>query len=278
MADRIIANRPYQEVEELLNVSGVGPALLKRLDPMVSVTEAITQEDEDVIYLGEETAIEDQSADVESEPTDKTPLEVTLPSWEGSGVEETEALGAKDRTGDEEGITQAREKPEGSISKEKAIIPVKDPTPIKELNGKKPKPITLGNALLMTAAFSFVTFILAVLLSLGILGSLNNGLRYVSLDQIQAIIGQVETLNSELGLLNEDISGLRSRLDNLESLSGRVSELELKTEQFSNDLTALAEEYQGVIDQVADFMDTAERFQIFLNGLGDLLDTLTEGQ
>jgi hypothetical protein len=278
MADRIIANRPYLDEKDLMKVSGVGPALFDRIKPLISVAEEVKGEDEEIIYLGAETTIDDQPADLKTEPSEETTSEEGIPSWDGSDIEETEVIGVDEPTEDIKSVTAEREKREETISKEKAIIHVVEPASQRDSNGKKPRSITLGNALLMTAAFSFISFILAVLLSLGILSSLNNGLRYASTDQIQAIVRQVEVMNSEFGLLNEDINGLRSRLDNLESLGGRVGEIELETEQIANSLTALAEEYQGVVDQIADITNTAERFKIFLNGLGDLLDTLTEGQ
>ena len=40
MAERIAAARPFEKLEDLLNVSGIGPALLERLSPLVT-TEAI---------------------------------------------------------------------------------------------------------------------------------------------------------------------------------------------------------------------------------------------
>jgi competence ComEA-like helix-hairpin-helix protein len=306
MAERIITNRPYETPEDLLSVSGIGPALLESLESQVIVAESQeTQsvEDEEVIYLGPEmeSAAVSEDAPPETMVADEDQDEEPLPAWDGSEQEAIEApetmdqvpgeepleLGEEletqeetetiDEAAVEEGITDQLHKTEEAVSKEKAIIPVEEEEDEKPLqkDEKKPRPVTRGRALFMAAAFSFFAFLLAVLLTLGILGSLNNGLRYASTDQAQAIYRQIEALNSEFSLLNEDIEGLRSRLDNLESLSGRVGELELQAETLSTEMAAIADELQGINDQMAEVMDSAERFQVFLNGLGELLDNLT---
>jgi hypothetical protein len=279
MADRIIANRPYQDVKDLLNVNGVGPALFDRLISRISIAEAVEQEDEgDIIYLGTETTSDEPAEELKTETIQEPVSEDDLPSWEGSDIEETEVIGGDKLAEQRRRISTGSEKTEPAIPKEKAIVPVSESEAQKGTEGKKTKHITLSNALLLTAVFSFISFLLAVLLSLGILGSLNDGLRYATPDQIQVVVRKFELMNSEFELMSEDMHGLRTRLENLESLSGRVGEIEAETTQVSNDIKALAEEYQGITDQVADIVDTAERFQVFLTGLGNLLNNLTEGQ
>ena len=276
MADRIIEKRPYEKLEDLLKVSGVGPALLESLESQVTVSQPEGGlEDEEVIYLGPEpeattpgTAEADLSTTAEMEDQE-API-----SGDGSELSEGEEIEQKVQTPKEEVQGEKVEETDQVISKEKAIVPVKEQEEIKTEPEKKPKPLTWGNALLIATIFSFISFVLAVLLTLGILGSINNGLRYATADQSQAISTQIGSVNNELKLLKEDLEGLRSRLDNLESLSGRVGEIELKAEQLTTDMSAVTDEISAVKTQISEFTASAERFQTFINGLADLLDTL----
>ncbi len=278
MADRIIANRPYKKIEDLLKVSGVGPSLFGRLKPVVAIADVDAQVEEEVIYLRSETetAPEDKEIAGDSSVLEGAIKDESLPSWDESELEGGEASEPEVQSPMVEGVAEPPEHPENIISREKAIVPVKEQTSVEESMEKKSKPLTWGNAFLIAAVCSFASFILAVLLSLGILGSLNNSLRYTSIDQTQDMLNQIGSSNTELKLLNEDLDGLRSRMDNIESLSGRIDKVELEAEQLTSDMAAMTEELQGIKDQVAEFADSAERFQTFLNGLGDLLNTLTE--
>lgn len=280
MADRIIANRPYKKVEDLLNVNGVGPVYLERLRSQVEVSGVDDDlEDEEVIYLGSktETALEDQGTEGTPSVIESMEEEKALPSWDGSSSDEEVALKAKDQTATIMEDIDKGEKTQETISKEKAIVPIVKKASSQKRIEEKTRSITWGKVLLLIAASNFVTLVLAVLLTLGILGSLNNGLSYGSRDQAQEISHQIDAINSKLSLFNEDVEGLRLRLDNLESLSGRVGEIEIIADQLSKDVATIAEENQGIKDQMAEFMDSAERFQTFIAGLGDLLDTLNEG-
>ena len=266
MADRIAAARPFEKPEDLLNVSGIGPVLLERVSTLVTTETTEIQENEDVIYLEAKTSLETEAGDVRSETMDEVIEDEAIPVWDGS--EDDESLG-------DENLSEEVEAPEKkAIPKEKAIIPVKKEETKKAESKKAPKPITWGKALFMAAAFSFVAFILAVLLSIGIIGSMNNGLRFASTDQVQGLSSKIDSLYTELGVLSDDLEGLRTRVDNLESLSGRVGELELDSEQFSADMALTVEIIDGLNAQISEFSDSAERFQTFLSGMGELMDTL----
>jgi len=277
MAERIIANRPFEKIEDLSNVSGVGPALVERLTPLVSITEFNNEvKDEDVIYLRAETETTSEGGTkgktpIEFDAEDTT--EPVLPS-DGSEIKGEETYHEAFQTPDEE--AKEAEEPQEVMTKEKAIIPVEVREEQKGTTEKKPKPLTLGNSILIAVTCSLIASVLAVLLTLGILGTLNNGLRYATTDQAQVMMNQIESINTELNLLNEDLDGFRSRLENLESLSGRVSEIELENEQLSSDMALFSEEIEGIKDQISEFMESANRFQTFLGGLGDLLDNLSE--
>jgi competence ComEA-like helix-hairpin-helix protein len=257
MAERIVAARPFHALEDLLKVSGIGPALLERLSPLVEVSELEgLEEDDEVIFLEAETEPPSEAAEISEEGYDDTAIPDIVDSEPEKDVDVEEA-----------------------IPKEKAIIPVEEPDTEEKAPAKKPKPVTWGQVFLIAAGCSLAAFLLAVLLSLGIIGSLNGGLRYASTQQMLALNRQVEALDLEISTLSQDIDGLRERVDNLESLSGRIGELESEVDGLILGIGGLEDAIEGINAEIAEFADHAERFQSFLEGLGDLLDSLvTEPQ
>lgn len=259
MADRIVAARPFESLDDLKRVRGVGSALIERLNPLVTVSESASQEE--VIYLdaqaGTHPPVEEPLPEGEDSPDEETlPEDVALPE---EGEPEAEA---------------AEDQPKASIPKEKALIPVKDPKTGEKKESKSPKPVTRGQALMLSAVCSFIAFILAVLLSIGFLGSFNNGLRYASTQDVASLDRQISSLDTQIGIQLEDIENLRSRLDNIESMTARVGELESQAEMLAADMAAMVERVDEMNAQVENLENSTASFQGFLNGLGELLDTL----
>jgi competence protein ComEA len=262
MADRIIAGRPYETIDGLLSISGVGPAVFERLQPFITLADA--EPPEDVIILGSETSTvpesdqvevsEETTIDIKIEPIDITPDE--------------EALVEKPET--EEGEIQKDE----IIPKDKAIIPVEEEDEGEGKPTKQPKPVTLGQTILIAAVCSFLAFVLAVLLSIGIIGSINNGLNYASTEQVLRLSRQMNELDSQIDVLLGDIDSLRTRIDNLESMSSRISELEALAEELTAEMTATVSEVGEMKAQIEEIVGKTERFQNFLEGLGDLMESL----
>ncbi|MCJ7702330.1 MAG: helix-hairpin-helix domain-containing protein [Anaerolineales bacterium] len=253
MADRIVAARPFETLDDLKRVRGVGSALIERLNPLVTVS--VSESQEEVIYLDAQAGTHPPVEEPLPEGED-TPEEETLPE-EG----EPEAEAAEDQS-------------KASIPKEKAIIPVKDPITGEKKESKSPKPVTRGQALMLSAICSFIAFILAVLLSIGFLGSFNNGLRYASTQDVASLDRQISSLDTQIGIQLEDIENLRSRLDNIESMTARVGELESQAEMLAADMAAMVERVDEMNAQVENLENSTASFQSFLNGLSELLDTL----
>jgi prefoldin subunit 5 len=274
MADRIMAARPFETVDDLLGVSGVGPALFDRLQPLVTLEDADTQED--VIYLGTEvgggTATDMDQAAIDASVEDS----VEIPDEVKTRFEEEPVdLTPEEETLDDVGAEQD-EGPEvaESIPREKAIVPVKDEKSDKEPTSKPQKPVTWGQTFLVAGACSFVAFILAVLLSLGILGSINSGLSYASSAQFQSLNRQLNNLNSQIDIMLEDTDSLRARLDNLESMTGKIDGLDADVQQLIAEMATTGEVIDEMNATILDIVDSNDRFQTFLQGLGELMDTL----
>jgi hypothetical protein len=255
MAKRIIAARPYDSIEALQQVSGVGPALFERLAPLVSLVDL--EDEEEIIYLEATTDTPPAETEEILEAVD-TPTEESLP--EAAQPEE-----------------QEDEEPEAEpIPRDKAIIPVNEPEEKTSKPTEGPKPVTWGRVLLLSTAFSLGAFVFAVLLTLGIIGTINNGLRYASPSDLHFMSGQLDSLDSQIGVVLDDIENLRTRLDNLEAMSAQVGELQAATEQLSADMAITVDLVSGMETQIDELESRTVGFQAFLDGLAELLTSLTE--
>jgi chromosome segregation ATPase len=139
--------------------------------------------------------------------------------------------------------------------------------------------VTRSQAALMSTGSCLGALILSLLLSLGILASLNNGqLQYTLPSQFNALERRVSGLEAEVDALSDEISGLRTRLNNLEALGNRVDELEKADQQLRADIDSASEQVSGMTKEINEAKSSIEQiqtqvaaFKAFINGLRDLL-------
>jgi len=264
LAERIIASRPFESIEEIRKVRGVGPALFERLAPLLTLEPSESAQDEI-----------QAEADDAPPPTEPEPLPETQAFAgpdEAPASETTTAEEPVELPGDEAGEPEPQSAP---IPKEKAIVQVKKPETEQPKPTKDANPVTWGRVLLLVTAFSLGSFIFAVLLTLGIIGSINNGLRYASPGDLQTLSRQYDNLDSQIGIVMGDIESLRSRLDNLESMSTQIDELTTTTEQLNADMAITVDIVTEMQTQIEDLESSTAGFQAFLDGLSELLTSLT---
>ncbi len=296
MAERIINARPFETLEDVLTVRGFGPALLERLTPLVTLGKTRDVESvEDEPAIVESDSLPDDGFKPEFEEAQASEQDAALPeesSAESDPEEAAEPQLDAEITEDDEPAPPLEAAPEpevAAIPKEKAIIPVKREKSEKKIAPIGPKPVTRMQVFLIAAASSFAAFILAVLLSIGILGGINNGLRYAAPSQVQKLDSQVNGIHDQIGILADDLDALRTRLDQIEGISGRVNDLEAQTAAFATQTEAINAEVEAITAQIDTTLATIEtlqtevdeltqnttKFQNFLEGLGDLLASLT---
>lgn len=152
----------------------------------------------------------------------------------------------------------------------------------------QPRVVTRSEAFWMAAGSGIIAFFLAIAVSLGLLLLVNGGLQYVNPASFSNLQTQVSGLNNQAATLQQDISGLRTRVDNLEGLSGRVDTLEQNNKQLSSDLasattqlnnldqqvSSLAGDVSTLTSDVNDLKTSVGVFQQFINGLRDLINGL----
>ena len=169
--------------------------------------------------------------------------------------------------------------------------------PQMEKPASQPIYITRGGACGLFLVGGFLILLLAVAATLGILSSINQGqLNYASPSQIVMLNSKIETLATQTQTLSEGIEGLRTRMDNLESLSSQVSEMETEFMTTREDIAeiqaqialnqaeydALVAQLENIDEEIQTLTTQSGRYESFLEGLRTLMEELfpqvTEGE
>jgi competence ComEA-like helix-hairpin-helix protein len=136
-------------------------------------------------------------------------------------------------------------------------------------------------SLLGTAIFSIL---LTVLITLGILSATNGGLRYATVSEASRLENQITLLNDLTTTMQTDIQGIKTRLDTLETVAGRVSVLEGRADTMEEDIgiiqtsiKEISETLTIVQDEILALQESAKKSEDFRSGLLQLLLEI-EGQ
>ena len=287
LADRIIDGRPYESLEEIKKLQGIGIRLHSHLQPYLEISPRDAQEREPAIIL-----------DTEGFEEPKKPLDRGYETIEPPpGVDDEEILVAVGETSqsiftpveqpeEEASVRQERDRLDDKSIFSRAIQIIAPertaPSTATEIPKKTPGQTEM---LAWILGGSVLTLILAVIFSLGILGLVNGGLQFKSKQEAEletrSLQDKIEELNILAGDLQEDISSLRTRMDDLENLSGRISEVESENETLHTELDDLSEQvvdFQGQVTQFSEQLDqilgTSNSFKDFLEGVYSLLDEI----
>lgn len=130
-------------------------------------------------------------------------------------------------------------------------------------------------SLLGTAVFSIL---LTVLITLGILSVTNGGLKYATVSEANRIENQITILNDLTTTMQTDMQGVRTRLDALETVAGRVNVLEGRADSMKADLgiiqttiKEISETLATVQDEILSLQESVQKSEGFRSGLLELL-------
>ncbi len=279
IADRILAARPFTDLEDMRRVEGIGLQILERLEPYVTFSQPTTKE-----------RVQAGVSSVKIKPPSEG--EATAREGEAGQVGEARLKEILISSQDENPITTAEEsvgKAAAANEKEPALkteeLPDVDSQPARETKipvEKHPKrTVSRGEVWLMVIGSGALAFILALVLSLGVLAGINGGLRFVRPVELTQLSQRVDGLNAQTKTLQQDIQGLQTRIDNLEALSGRVSAVEQQSKQLKAEVDKTNSQVETLNSKVSELSTNVQTlqnqvgvFQTFLNGLRDLLDGL----
>jgi hypothetical protein len=276
LAERITAARPFEYLEDLENVSGIGPNFVDNLSPYVDLPLAPTDgaqkeaagsmdEGEEVIEDAAPEAVAEEDSETLDEPHPDS-LEEDMPE----GVTET----------DETTLETAEESLEAEATEITADEEEMEP---EEGVPTAPAPTPAGTSRSFVYGIAFLAFffalVIATALSVGIIASLNNGnLMFSSANQAAVLSAEIDQLDTSIQALQSDLDSLRVRVDSLEALGNRVDELETTVTAFQEDLNAttsqvedLDQRFVGMESDMDQVKGSVERFQVFFEGLRELL-------
>jgi prefoldin subunit 5 len=323
MAQRIIAQRPYISIDGLTAVQGISTNVLAGIRPHVTV-ETIEVEAQEMAGAGE-TAESTEAAEptaelsFESLPVEAYPQEM-FSQETPEGAPTGEVLEAAEPEASAPVVIEAQAaEPKAMEPEAEAAIPSTEATPVdadqepkvkKAAAAEVPRPavevlsrpalpppskepepkrsLSTADVIWIAAGSALISLILAIAFSLGILSAVNGGLRFVSPADLASVERQLSGLNSQAEILQNDITGLRDRLNNLEALSGRVTQVEQAAEALQSGLNETQQSVETINGQVGELSnglsaveteveairESTGRFNNFLIGLGDLLGTL----
>ncbi|MGB2954781.1 MAG: helix-hairpin-helix domain-containing protein [Anaerolineales bacterium] len=130
-----------------------------------------------------------------------------------------------------------------------------------------------------------ITALIAVLVTLVVLGSINGSLKYSTGTQYLTMQREITQIATQLDSLEENMNGLRTRLNTLESLGERTAALEISQEQLTVDVKDTNEqvadmqaEVSNINEKISHYEERAQRFETFLLDLNTLLDNLFNPQ
>jgi ribosomal protein S13 len=265
LAKRIVDSRPFYNLDDLKNVRGIGESILERIAPMLEFEESKDRTD---------VNLEEGVGEIEM-PVEQAPIidaEPVLLSPDGKKDEDLKLSESKD---DKE---QAKE---ATVPEE---IGKKDEHPPRPEPVKKPRLVrtfSRAETIWLVIAVGALSLILSVGLSMIILGGINGTLDF---SQLQSL----KQLESDVGVLEEDLMDLSSRLDifdqrltPLEGLTGRmtvVEDLAGKLQEEVEDAMASVETMQSDLERLSNetarLSGRVDRFDTFLDGLQRLLNEI----
>jgi len=274
LAERISAARPFEYLEDLEKVSGIGSNFVERLGPYVDLPLAPTDgaEREAIILAAETEQDVEESAPDDGVVVDEDEIEDGKPESIAEDMQET-APESDETISDS--ADEAIEAEVGDLTADEGEFETEEQVP--------PSPAPAGVSRSLLYGITFFGFIFALIIatafSLGVIAALNNGnLVFASATQATVLAAEIDQLETSIQTLQSDLDSMRVRVDNLEALGDRVGALETSVESFQEELSTtttlvvdLDQRVEGMESEMDDVKGSIERFQGFFEGLRELL-------
>ena len=253
LANRLIEARPFDSLEAAQRVNGISASMLEGIadtaeDPGVDTSEPAPDEPEPEPQTGEEAQDESPSTDSKEQ------------------IEE-----------EDRGIVQGLSGQEEGVKKEEQAAPQTDET-LPDKFEETPKSHGSLWTILISGA---VTALVAVLLTLAVLGAINGSLRFATSTQVLTMQREADQLSAQVETFQGDLDGLRERVDILEDMGDRTAALEAAQEQLAADLETtsgqlsyLETEIAALNDKVTSQEEQTQRFETFFTNLQTILNEL----
>jgi competence protein ComEA len=284
LAKRILDHRPYQEINDLVQVSGIGETSLEDLVPYLTVeteeiqtvnlqigtdeefsteenppletvdTEVLPSEDNE-IYTND---LEDEEAIMSKNEAIPITDEIfyDLPEEEmakpGSVFEEVDVIEEKELPTEEKSSQPAEEKQTAAAEKKPSEV---------EKGKDEPEYVTRQQLTWSVIAAVVTSVILTIALTLGILAFMNGDLRYATWNDAKHLSNQITGLSERSDSLQTEADQMRKRMDAMETVAGRVTVLEETTQTMQDNLTETQTQLESAQKTIAEIQDTMSNIQ-----------------
>jgi competence protein ComEA len=312
LAQKIIDLRPFSDLDDLKRVPGIGTSSLELIKPNLtfhsqelpedfqSFVESIREEtkyqtiDTEGVVENEKAEILESFSDPIEIDDDNEPVIVEFDPEE-KNIDHEIFDGQVKIIESDPGITEGIIMDEELGNDTKSVEVEVDKTPhlnefyeknVEHENRSEPIDKFINRSQLIwsligTAVFSII---LTILITLGILSATNGGLRYATVTEANRLGNQITVLNDLTTTMKNDIQGIRTRLDTLETVAGRVTVLENRTDTVEEEIgiiqvtiKEISETLSTVQEEIIALQEAAMKSQEFRSGLLQLLLEI-EGQ
>ena len=317
LADRLVAARPFDSLGGAKKVSGITAVLLDRLIEAGS-EEAPQPAAEDQVVEEVQVVDETQMAPEPQAIEEVQVVDETQMTPEPQAIEDVQVVDEIQMTPDPQIVEEKQEVDKDQNASE---FLVEDETPtgsrlsdIKETFKEKSQAISEGltelgehvskrgqatrqavgalsekleqsaknrGQLWTVLISSTITALAAILLTLAVLGGINGSLKFATGSQYATMQREAAQMASQVALLQQDLDGLRGRVDMLEGFGERTVALEKAQEQLAADVEAASQQVTDMQDQVIAMNEKITqqeertlRFDTFLKELQTLLGNL----
>ena len=299
IARRIINGRPYNSLENLTRISGIGPVLFEQVKPSLTLESGddLPDQESDFNQPGDPEDLKDDSGQEESPVEENQEDEDNPPQKDFDSAEsiETDALAEAEFDQDEDTpsktIAEASDKEQTDPDIEEDDFPsAPEEMPETPPAPAPPAPGISRSSAIGWAAFSgILAMLLSVILSLGIIASINGGsLKFVTQSEFQRQQAALAELEKQSDQQTIELEGIHERLANLEAMSGRINSLEKSVGavqgemdvangqlvEFAGELEILTEETVGIAADVENIKAQLGRSETFFESMRNLLNNL----
>ena len=270
LAGRLTAARPFDTLEAVQTVKGIGVKLLEKLMDSPASQPNI-----------EPAPAEPPPTDIQSSIEEKS-LEVKESLSEfGENISERSQVA---RETIEESLSELGENLRGGIAGLGETVSKRGQAArqaIEALPAKFEQASKSQGTLWTILVSSAITTLVAILLTLAVLGGINGSLKFATGSQYRTMQREAAQLATLVGTLQQDLDGLRGRVDTLEGLGERTVALEKAQQQLDTDLEAASQQVTDMQAKVTALgkkvtqqEERTQRFETFLKELQALLGNL----
>ncbi len=264
LAERILAGRPYYDLEDMTRVNGVSLTMIEDWRNLVKVT--MDQPDED--FETPATNIKSQENIVESTP-------ITEPEPQPTPITEMPISESMPPQVKPEEAQELSIVPEEKLDAQEISEADDQPISTRETSSEN---INREQVIWYLLLAMVVTFVLTTALTLGLLAGINQGqLRFASPAEVIVLNTEVQSINNRLDTQLQDITALRERVDNLETLSDRmidaenaIEDLQSETSTLTTQVSTLEESMLAVEADVEELQTQTQTFTTFFQSMRDL--------